>query len=270
MKLIFTGVLYNNFSDFLGFVDSVNKAFENKVIDEDVSISINVVNNGDNLNSLQKDELSQLNHNCLHIDLIEGHGNIGYFPGIYLTCKGYSSDFDFFVVCNFDLKISENFFTELAEENRDRNEVIAPKIFSLSENKDRNPKIMNRPSCKAMLKYRCLYAIPYLHYFYKKYFYGKKKVVSYYNGVKMYAPHGSFIIIKGCHEYLDKILNYPVFLFGEEIHVGEIAKNNQIPVIYNNRIKVLDSDHASTSLQKEGFIRKCNLQAINYLIKSYW
>jgi len=63
--------------------------------------------------------------------------------------------------------------------------------------------------------------------------------------------------------------DYPVFLFGEEIYFGEIAKKNNLGVRYMPEIKVIDYDHAST--KKLGSkSNRYNYDAINKLIGMFY
>ncbi len=270
MNIAFNGVLYNNFKDVLRFLDSLILSFYSSDVNI-VSIKVNIINNGKPLNELEIEEINRKTSDVelIKINLIEGHGNIGYFPGVRKGIE-YSISSDIFVICNFDLELSRRFFYDLKNNYSVRREIFAPRIYSIVENKDRNPKILVRPSIRSMFKYQFLFSIPYFHHFYKRFLYSRKQRVEiHYNG-SMYAPHGSFIILNNCEEVIQEILSYPIFLFGEEIHLGEVARKYNIPVLYKSNIEIIDHDHASTSLESEAFIRKNNLKAINYLKLRYW
>ena len=273
MKVLITCVCYNNFFDALRYINSISKALVSAPSVKTVDLYL--VNNGVAFTTTQ---LSKIYISDLfNVQIIENQSNNGYFPGCFVGYKKAvlnNTNYDAMLVTNVDLKVTENFFEKLVSLKstyKEEPKIIAPSIVSLSENKDRNPKVKIRFSKKQMQKYLLLYTIPYLHLLYKKTLYKSKiKPTKSANGCSIYAPHGSFVVFLGGAKNWEDILNYPVFLFGEEIHIGEQARIHGIPVKYHQELKVIDSDHASTGKENEGFIRKHNLKAISYLYNRYW
>lgn len=271
MKVLIICVCYNNPEDLLKYLDSIEVSIESCKY-QNLNLNFAIVNNGEKFSSdiiiaLEKYKTK------LNVCLIEDNGNVGYFPGMQIAWSKYSSfSFDFVIASNVDLKVNYDFFDTLHSYYDNESKIIGPKIISEKEKKNRNPKILTRPSTKNMLKYVFLYSIPYLHHFYKIYIYPRKKreEKNSYHLKKIYAPHGSFIIFQNLTKNINDFLCYPIFLFGEEIYVGEVARRMEISVIFNNDLIVIDSDHATTSLQKEGFLRKHNLKAMKYLLSTYW
>ncbi len=59
------------------------------------------------------------------------------------------SEFDFVILSNVDLTLEKNFFNNLLKLSVEKSiGWIAPRILSEKENRDRNPKILTRPSYK--------------------------------------------------------------------------------------------------------------------------
>lgn len=267
MRILITCVCYNNPSDLINYLESLKKS---KTIECEIVIS--VVNNGNKfdvktINNIQKYQ------DVFKINIVEEFGNIGYFPGLNIGWELHKNDiFDYIIISNIDLAVKSDFFSRLKEHYSSISRIIAPSILSLKEKKDRNPKMLARPSKKSMFKYIFLYTIPFLHHFYKKFIYPKKnkKNIAYSNNIKVYAPHGSFIIFQNINSQLKEYLSYPVFLFGEEIYIAEIAKTLKHDIVYLNDIVIIDSDHATTSLQSEKFIRTNNLNAMKFLLSRFW
>lgn len=271
MKILIICVCYNNPEDLLRYLDSIEVSVDSYKYKK-LNISFTVVNNGDKF-SIEMVKALDKYKDKLNIYLVENVGNVGYFPGMHIGWgKHLSSSFDFVITSNVDLKVNYDFFDILYNCYDSGKKIIGPGIISEKEKKNRNPKILNRPSKKNMFKYVFLYSIPYLHHFYKNYIYPRKKREQKddFHLKKIYAPHGSFIIFQNLTQDIDDFLSYPIFLFGEEIYVGEVARLMNIDVIFNNDLIIIDSDHATTSLQKESFLRKHNLKAIKYLLSTYW
>ncbi len=273
MKILITCVCYNNFSDALGYIASLSRSLATAASVKTVDLYL--VNNGAVFTAEQIAEIST--PDLFEVIVVENQTNNGYFPGCltgFEQSVANKKQYDAMLVSNVDLEVADDFFNQLVLLNstyKQEPTIIAPSIVSLSENKDRNPKVKTRFSRKQMQKYLVLYAIPYLHSLYKKTFYkSKPTTTTLANGSTIYAPHGSFIVFLGGAKYWRDLLEYPIFLFGEEIYIGEQARSHDIPVKYHREIKVIDSDHASTGKENESFIRKHNLKAINYLYSRYW
>lgn len=275
MKVLITCVCYNNFLDAQNYIDSLAASLTNAPIIELVDLYL--VNNGNDFTHAQLSSLLNISSLSLKVNIVKNQVNDGYFPGChkgYLQSLTTGGDYDAMLITNVDLEVQVDFFNQLSLLNltyETQTAIIAPSIISLSEKKDRNPKVKTRFSKKQMQKYILLYAIPYLHSFYKKTFYKSKPSSSNLaSGSAIYAPHGSFIVVMGGMKYWDDLLSYPVFLFGEEIYIGEQARLHNIPVNFHGELKVIDSDHASTGKENEHFIRHNNLKAISYLYNRYW
>ena len=82
--------------------------------------------------------------------------------------------------------------------------------------------------------------------------------------------HGSFIILT--KEYFKRcgIINYPCFLFCEEIYLGEQCKEHQLAVVYEPSLRIDDDEHASTGNFKGKKYCQFNYQALSYIIKKYY
>jgi GT2 family glycosyltransferase len=271
MRILITCVCYNNFTDAYEYINSLSSSL--KYSKCSIELDVFVVNNGIEFTGAQTATLS--NFGEIKVSVINNINN-GYFGGClagYKAAISTGKSYDAMIASNVDLAVESDFLEEfmaLISIYQEKSAIIAPSIFSLSENKDRNPKVKIRYSLKQMKKYVFLYTIPYLHALYKNTLYKNKVSNPLPPGSEIYAPHGSFIIFVGGVDNWEGFLNYPVFLFGEEIHIGEQAKALDLPVVYHPELKVLDSDHASTGLQNESFLRKHNLTAMRYLIKRYW
>ncbi|WP_192022381.1 hypothetical protein [Shewanella sp. WPAGA9] len=275
MKVLITCVCYNNFLDaykyICSLVTSLQKAPSIELVD------LYLVNNGNEFTNSQLLNLKDISSSLLKVNVIKNQINDGYFPGChkgYLQSLTTGVNYDAMLITNVDLEVQTDFLHQLSLLNSNygtNSVIIAPSIISLSENKDRNPKVKTRFSKKQMQKYMFLYFIPYLHSFYKKTLYkSKRSCEKLAPGSSIYAPHGSFIVVMGGVKFWDDLLRYPVFLFGEEIYIGEQARLHNIPVNFHSELKVIDSDHASTGKENEHFIRHNNSIAINYLYNRYW
>ena len=197
--------------------------------------------------------------------------NPGYFGAIKrLMQQVNAKDYDYSIISNVDLMLEENFFQKLADYNCSEDTGwIAPQIWSNLEERDRNPKVLNRYSLKKLQILRTFYQFPILDTLYTSTFYKKKKYESHQAG-QIYAGHGSFIILTRRFFELCGKIDYPVFLFCEEIYLAEMCRKAGLKVLYEPSLIVKDTEHASTGRMNHGFYCRCNYEAMQYIIKTFY
>ena len=197
--------------------------------------------------------------------------NPGYFGGIKREMdKVDVTAYDYCILSNVDLTVEKDFFEKLAAYDCSENTGwIAPQIWSELEGRDRNPGRVCRPSLRRMRLLKMLYRHPKLEKLYSRTLYRRKKYQAHKAG-PIYAGHGSIIILtRKFMEACGKI-DYPVFLFCEEIYLAEQCRKAGLSVMYVPDIKVSDTEHASTGQMNHGFYCRCNYQAMQYIIKEYY
>ena len=214
-----------------------------------------------------KDEIS--------LDFFVAHNskdnNPGYFGAIKkLMADIEVKDYDYTIISNVDLMVEEDFFVKLANYKSEENTGwIAPQIWSNLEKRDRNPKILERYSPRKLSILKLFYQFPILDTLYTHTVYRQKKYESHPAG-RIYAGHGSFIILT--KEYFRKCgkIDYPVFLFCEEIYLAEMCQKAGLSVEYVPSMKVIDTEHASTGRMSHRFYCRCNYEAMQYIIKTFY
>ncbi|MDD6147421.1 MAG: glycosyltransferase [Lachnospiraceae bacterium] len=265
-KIVIFCVNYNSYDSLGKYLESINRAYE-RVADQ-VRLQVVVADN-----STKKEEM--IFAYSFEVILLDTGSNLGYFGGIEygIHHSGVNlSDCDYIIVSNVDLKISDDFFENLIPRNEiDSLGCIAPSIFSEADKRDRNPKILYRPGRKKLVLQRTFYQFPFLDYMYTHLFYAirRKKVQNYPAGY-IYAAHGSFIIFtNGFAGFLEK-MDYPCFLFGEEIYLAEHLWKRGLKTYYDPNLKVYDSDHVSTGKMKSKAYYQYNYKSIDMLLKEYF
>lgn len=197
--------------------------------------------------------------------------NKGYFGAVSEGMKRYDPmAYDYSIISNVDVVMEKDFFVQLAEMPANKTlGWIAPQIFSDTEHRDRNPKIMHRYAKRKLQILRFLFSIPPLYNLYTHTAYKSKKLIKHEPG-EIYAGHGSFIILT--QEYFKRcgIIDYPVFLFCEEIYLGEQCLKHGLKVVYNPQIRVRDTEHASTGTFRRRKYCRYNYEALSYILKTYY
>ena len=272
MNCLITCALYNDIKSLNQYLISINNSFvalKKRKLNNHLSLTILVANNGSD-----KLENFEIDHD-IKLILHKNDKNYGYLNGIENALKENkikTSSFDYFIISNVDLVLAKNFFTELfIKVNIKNTGWIAPKIYSLSEKKDRNPKIIARPS-KSKISFLCLmYKIPILYYFYRLILYSSTRKIKLSKNINyIYAGHGSFMIFTTYFSTKINYINFNSFLFGEEIFIAELCKKENLKVEYYPSLEVFDKDHSSTSKIKRKLFFKMNYDSLKYVKSQFF
>jgi len=268
IKIIIYCVNYNSYSSLSNFIPSVEEAAEYAVKDNGCQLCIDLCiadNTEENVQAIN------VNGSNINIKVFPFHKNYGYFGGVQKMMESVSPlDYDYAIISNVDLSLAKDAILKLARLSQDSDTGwIAPQIYSEDEHRDKNPRIPTRYSKRKLQMLKLTFQFPLLHTLHKKTVYRRKEFIQHSPG-PVYAGHGSFIILT--KKYFEKcgIINYPVFLFCEEIYLGEHCRIQGLKVIYNPEIKIIDSEHVSTGKINNKRFCKFNYDAISYILKTFY
>ncbi len=268
LNILYVIVNYNSEEDSVRYLQSIQKSQDSN----SGTVDIVLVDNSTTKSKKLRDTISLMDLNVTILD----SDNVGYFGAfkVALESVGYPkvSTYDHVIISNVDLEVTEDFFSKLEETKVGTDiGVIAPSIVSKHRHNDLNPKIITKPSKSKILRNYMLFKYPFLFKFYAKL--SDKKIK--HNKIQdipqiIYAPHGSFIIFNQVFFEQGGIIDYPVFLFGEEMYVAESMKTMNLKIQYNPNIKIFDFDHGSTSKENRSFISAEHRKALKYILKNYY
>lgn len=256
-------VNYHSYDSLRNYLNSIETAVR-QVMDQ-IQLSVFVADNSVPATSF--DYPSQK----FTLEVLPTGQNLGYFGAIRLLMQKYSPEvFDYTIISNVDVLLYSDFFRQLLSLSESESiGWIAPEIYSTIEQRDRNPKIMRRYPKRKLQILKNLFRIPLLYNLYTHSVYKSKKLIQHEAG-QIYAGHGSFIILTQQYFQQCGIIDYPIFLFCEEIYLGEQCRQNGLKVVYDPTLKVTDAEHTSTSAFKRNKYCQLNLQAISYILKTYY
>lgn len=197
--------------------------------------------------------------------------NPGYFGAVKRMMEQKDmSVYDYSIISNVDLSLEEDFFIKLADyECAEDTGWIAPQIWSAQESRDLNPKISDRYPYYKIRILQFLHHHPSLHQLYSKTLYNRKRVQSSTEG-RIYAGHGSFIILT--KKFIERCgtINYPIFLFCEEIYLAELCRNAHLNVTYDPNLRVFDREHISTGKMSIKEYSRLNYEAVSYILIKFY
>ncbi len=197
--------------------------------------------------------------------------NPGYFGAVKrMMDQKEMSIYDYSIISNVDLALEEDFFIKLADyECAEDTGWIAPQIWSAQESRDLNPKISERYPYFKLKILQFLHHHPSLHKLYSKTLYNRKRVHSSTEG-SIYAGHGSFIILT--KKFIERCgtINYPIFLFCEEIYLAELCRVAHLNVTYTPNLRIFDREHISTGKMSIKEYSRLNYEAVSYILNEFY
>jgi len=272
-KVCIVLVCYNAYQDAKKLLNSLQEA-----LSQESKIDLTVVFSD---NSTEPFDVHSLNDGSYNFDYhYIKNENVGYFPGFYAGLQHIDyapKAFDYVIVSNVDLTVDKFFFEKLIDTDLKVNVgIIAPSIISKTHGGSSNPKIINRPSKNKLIILKSIFSNVFLFSTYnllsrlKAKFTSPKNTSNSIGSIDMYAPHGAFIIFTNNYLLSAAKINYPRFLFGEEVFVAEEARLNNLKITYEPYLVIYDNEHGSTSLEKNKFISMEHVKSYDYLLKTYY
>ena len=268
MRLLFTPVNYNSYDSLNDYISSIYHALKN-TDGNHIEADILVADNSPEPQALRCDDhIEGLVIKVFHYD------NPGYLSAALKTIYSINREiYDYIIISNVDVQIDKSFFTCLEELQLDKKTAwIAPAIYSESEKRDVNPKIEERYKKRHLQLLRMLFKFPKLWYFYSKTLYRRKSINAMIQKPQqdIYAGHGSFMLFT--KDFFKNIssMDYPVFLFCEEIYLAEMVRSIGMKTTYCPSIKVKDKEHASTSRINLSRYCKYNYDAITFILHRFY
>lgn len=232
-------VCYNNEDEVINFAESLSK--QSIINHIQLIISYNMSSNP---NYLKERILSILPETII----CAPPSNMGYLHGCLFGVNQTQNNFQWILISNTDIEFQQiDFFEHLLNGLPNDTWCIGPKIVLADSGLDQNPFLIERPSQLKVLIWSIVYSNYYLFRFYFMLNSLRKKNDSKFNasGV-VYSVHGScFLINKELLESLNSEQS-KVFMYGEELLLSEIVRENNKKVFYNSSAKIIHNENQVT------------------------
>lgn len=267
-SILIIPVNYNSYYSLKSYLESIEISL-NAVGKSELAVDVVVADNSSEKETIDNSYKYIRKFEVISID------NKGYFGGAFEVYNSIKSivQYDYVIISNVDLRVDESFFSILASKQLTE-EIgwLAPAILSKQENRDMNPKIANRYSKRQMQLLLMMYKYPIIKCIYLKTMHKAKhrdEVVN-HDEKDIYAGHGAMFILTKSFVSKNLHLEYPVFLYGEEIYMGEEMRLCGLKTRYIPSLKVYDDAHVSTGTIKRSQNSRYNVEAMTYLLKKYY
>ena len=230
----------------------------------------------DNSSSHNQELYEKIKEKAVYID---SHENLGYFNGAAYGLHeiGKKHSFDWLAVTNVDLKLCTTNVDGLLDRYANAG-IVAPSIISYDTGFDKNPYRLHRQSKKSVLI--------------KKYAFSNRLFASIYSslsavrnylirinhkegkkcdeGTAIYLPYGAAFFFSSKYFNTGCSIDFPLFLFGEELYVAEQARRAGIDIVYVPSIIFMNYEHASTSKLSSKSICRRNYDAMKFILDEFY
>jgi hypothetical protein len=190
--------------------------------------------------------------------------NPGYLPAVqqWMAASIVPDDVRFLVVCNPDLAIGQDFVSCLLESEPDQ--IHAPSVVDERfAGRDMNPYLLKKPS---LTKLGILAVLAWLPSSLRSFAVSsstRRRTLadsSCADGQRMFAPHGSVLVLPRAYFSVPDALRNASPLYGEEILVGNWAERLDIDVSYRPALRVRHIGSHSTG-RETPYVRRSRRQA---------
>jgi GT2 family glycosyltransferase len=251
--------------------DGVARFIQSQLLHQNIAMHIVVVNNGGH----RIEVLRALSLQHEQVQVIGDGSNTGYFGAAHVAyqyAQKHIAQSFVFIISNYDLILprSSAVAEVLEHAHQHQLEVVAPQIVNMPDGNAANPMYHHRPERSF---YRRLLAVTSFYPFYLMYQW-LHRIKKRWNGTKplepVYALHGSWMAFMPRFFERGGTLEYPGFLYGEEIFVAEQCRALNCSVGVAPRVQFEHHEHTSTGTVKNRKHMQFLHQSLQWIYKNYY
>ncbi len=265
-NILLIPVNFNSYSELKDYIHSVNIS---DGIGTDFSISIIIADN-----STIREDIDFSKYANIDIS-IRRLPNLGYFGGAFQIYNSVDlSVFNYVVISNVDLTFDKDFFLRLSRLKSDNIGWLSPFRFSKTYNQPLSAGLKTtRPSKLKINLLRLYFKFPDLVRLrwnpLKKI--PRENVSEWINlDHELYCGTGSCFILTKNFTACNPQVEYPVFLYGEELFIAELCRKNNLRVVYASKLRINDIGQVSTG--KVDFKKICayNSSGLKFIYNKFY
>ena len=247
-KILVIAVTYHSNKELQAFLESVRRAAEK--VKNLIQVDVEVVDNGQD--------------------------NKGYLGGALPIYNEKAKAYYYTIISNVDIILAEDFFGELNALPTTGIGWIVPRIYSACRNTEENPQAIYRYSKAKIQLLHFLYAHPNLYRLYRHSAHkltqlqrNKKNHIT--QNMDIYAGNGSFFLFTQAFVQQNIPLQYPCFLYGEEIYFAELVQKCGLRTVFVPNLYI-ENKTPNVSTSRLGIEGRCaySKQAMDYLLKTFY
>lgn len=267
IRVLIVCVNYNSYKELHNYLLSIDRAAS--TICGTLHTDVIVADNSTEREKVDTTAFSYINVRQVLLD------NLGYLGGAQSIINSIVTiqQYAYVIVSNVDLVFDKDTLKQLLHYNLGEDVAwVAPTIYSEKYQKDLNPNVLYRYKSWKLKLLKLTYN-KHIYHLYDSLYYSRKstkKKHHCYSEMCIYAGHGSCIILTSSFFKQYNQIHYPIFLYGEELFLAEMILKKGMKVMYVPSVKVITTGGVSTSKMPSKRFFQYNIEAINYLLKSFY
>lgn len=170
-----------------------------------------------------------------------------------------SEEYDYVCISNVDLELAPDFFEVLYNYETPHNcGWIVPDIFTPAAHSHENPFMATRPTRTNFIIWKIIYSSMTVYRLYNHLSAWRKRNARRVDkGCVIYAGHGSFMLFTSFFAKQNPEINFPGFMYGEELFFAELVRRCGAITVYAPELRISNVGKVSTG-------------AVSQQIKSAW
>lgn len=239
------------------------QAFLNQIKNWD--LDIHIADNSAASNPLQS------NLDQVHIHTFAD--NPGYFGAVQRVWETLpAQDYDYVLVSNTDLVFADDFLSVL-QNLQSSAAILGPSIRSEISGKEINPLYTQRPRAARMRLLAKVFRF-YLSgalWQLMGWFYAKLRAKTCTTAQKkIYAAHGSLLIVARPYFQAGLDFSYPIFLYGEEIWMAEHCSQKGLEIHFEPSLRASHIEHGSLGIWPSRKVWKAHRDSNDYMLRKFF
>lgn len=261
-KLLIIGVNYNSYSYVDSFLESINKA---ACLCPELEVEVVIADN-----TIENRQEIGTDYSSIKVQTIT-FPNLGYFGTALNVYNNLKKEYDYIAISNVDLILDEEFFVQLNRAKTSGIAWIAPDIYTPRTNTHENPNMHHRPSKCKFYVWKAIYSCSLIYRLYQQlYKIRHNKLLSVLSEMPIYSGHGSFILLTSEFKKTFPQLQFPGFMYGEEIYLAEIIRQTSLKVLFMPVMKIQNIGRVSVSQLPTKQISKWSKESLKILFNLFF
>lgn len=199
-----------------------------------------------------------------------GKQNLGYLGGALPIYNAKAQGYDFVSISNVDIELAPDFFEQLLKIDVTNIGWLAPDIYTDKINHHENPYMLTRPTKRNFRIWSIIYSCTWIYRIYYRLHLLKNKQQKVYPECTIYAGHGSFMLFTKAFVQEYPVLQFPGFMYAEEIFFAELVRRAQQHVLYTPALHIGNTGNINTGKINQKQKSAWNKESLRAIYKQFF
>lgn len=199
-----------------------------------------------------------------------GKQNLGYLGGALPIYNAKAQGYDFVSISNVDIELAPDFFEQLLKIDVTNIGWLAPDIYTDKINHHENPYMLTHPTKRNFRIWSIIYSCTWIYRIYYRLHLLKNKQQKVYPECTIYAGHGSFMLFTKAFVQKYPVLQFPGFMYAEEIFFAELVRRAQQHVLYTPALHIGNTGNINTGKINQKQKSAWNKESLRAIYKQFF